>query len=367
MATGRRLTRGLPRSPRRPRRARRPEPDRAVPGRCAACDSGCCRRSRASRPRPRAPTATRPMSGGATRRPSSPSRSPPRTHESTHDRAVWINRLAADDANIRSAVHWAIDSDEAALALRLVAAVWRYWQVDGHLTEGRELAERAIAMPAAQARTVERMWAVAAAGSLAYWQADSEHARGRYEEQLELARALDHEAGRRRRDLQPRPRPVHPGEGPGRRRARRSTRSGSRYRDLGDERGVVRADWALANVDVGRRDDRGGDRDPRAAPGPVRGARRRPVPRDGGRQSRLGELPARPPGRRRALGGPGLRETYAQRDFGSTTITLTTAVLDGGDRRPVRRGSPACGSLRGGVRAVRRSGRRPRSIGSSGT
>ena len=36
-----------------------------------------------------------------------------REHESTHDRAVWIERLAADDANIRSAVHWAIDSDEA--------------------------------------------------------------------------------------------------------------------------------------------------------------------------------------------------------------------------------------------------------------
>src|SRR4029079_1601480 len=64
-----------------------------------------------------------------------------REHEASHDRAAWIDRLAADDANIRSAVRWAIDADEAPLALRLVAAIWRYWQVDRRLVRGLGLGE----------------------------------------------------------------------------------------------------------------------------------------------------------------------------------------------------------------------------------
>ena len=247
-------------------------------------------------------------------------------HESTHDRAVWINRLAADDANIRSAVHWAIDSGEAALALRLVAAVWRYWQVDGHLTEGRELAERAIAMPAAQGRTTERMWAIAAAGSLAYWQADTEHARGRYEEQLELARALDHEAGvvdaiyniGHAQFIEERDPAVVLA-------AVDDVRQ--RYRDLGDERGVARADWALANamLDAGMTEEscatleriliRFEELDDAQyhamAAGSLAWANFRL-----GHQDEAVRWAVR-----------GIRETYAQRDFGSTAITLTTAVL----------------------------------------
>jgi predicted ATPase/class 3 adenylate cyclase len=170
-----------------------------------------------------------------------------REHEATVDRGEWIDRLAADEPNLRAAVHWAIESDEAVLALELVAALWRFWQVDGHLVEGRELAERAIAMPGAQARTVERMWAVAAAGSIAYWQADSAHARVRYREQLELARALDHEEGLV--DGLWNLSSVEFIDNEGTARVRGSLEEvRARYRDLGDERGIARADWAIANV-----------------------------------------------------------------------------------------------------------------------
>ena len=166
--------------------------------------------------------------------------------EGTAAQVPWIERLSVDDANLRAAIRWAIDHD-ARLALRLVAAVWRFWQADGHLTEGRTLADRALELPDAAAPTVERMWAVGAAGSIAYWQADSETAQHRYEEQVALAKTLDDERGiadalfnlahTEYLNL-----------------ADAESARGiledviSRYRDLGDERGVVRAQWAVGNM-----------------------------------------------------------------------------------------------------------------------
>jgi predicted ATPase/class 3 adenylate cyclase len=168
-------------------------------------------------------------------------------YEATWERARWIDRLAVDEPNLRAAVLWAIESGEASLAQRLVYALWRFWQCDGHLVEGKALTERVLAMPNGQGRTVERMWAVAAAGNIVYWQADPKQASAYYEAQLELAKAVSDEAGvadavfnlghvafmgdddveASRAHLED---------------VRR------RYRDLGDDRGVARAEWGEANV-----------------------------------------------------------------------------------------------------------------------
>ena len=53
-----------------------------------------------------------------------------------------------------------------------ILASWRYWQVVGQLAEGSEWAETVIAMPGAQAPTRARMWALGAAGSVAYWRSE---------------------------------------------------------------------------------------------------------------------------------------------------------------------------------------------------
>jgi tetratricopeptide (TPR) repeat protein len=91
---------------------------------------------------------------------------------------------------VRSAIEWAIDSSEVELALRFVAAMWRFWQQDGRLVEATELAEGALVMPGADAPTRERLGALTAAGGIAYWHGRQDDATAHYEEQLELARRL---------------------------------------------------------------------------------------------------------------------------------------------------------------------------------
>ncbi len=107
----------------------------------------------------------------------------------------WIDRLALDQANLRAALRWSIEAGEAELALRFVAASWRYWQIVGQLAEGSDWAEAAIAMPGADAPTIARVRALAAAGSIAYWRSERERSVERYREQLALAQRLADTAG----------------------------------------------------------------------------------------------------------------------------------------------------------------------------
>ncbi len=63
------------------------------------------------------------------------------------DQPRWLDRLALDHANLCSAVRWSIDAGEVELALRFVTSLWRYWQFDGHLAEGHDLADAVLRCP----------------------------------------------------------------------------------------------------------------------------------------------------------------------------------------------------------------------------
>lgn len=106
------------------------------------------------------------------------------------DQPRWLDRLTTDYPNLRAAIRWSIDSGEAELALRFVAAMWRYWQQDGRLVEATELAEIALAMPGAGAPTPARLAALSAAGGIAYWHGRREDSFRHYREELDLARQL---------------------------------------------------------------------------------------------------------------------------------------------------------------------------------
>jgi predicted ATPase/class 3 adenylate cyclase len=101
--------------------------------------------------------------------------------------ARWLDRLSLDHANLRAATRWSIDAGEVELALRFVAASWRFWQLDGHLSEGAEMSDQALALPGADRPTRERLHALAAAGGIAYWRGEAAAAQRLYEEQLALA------------------------------------------------------------------------------------------------------------------------------------------------------------------------------------
>ncbi len=163
---------------------------------------------------------------------------------SRHQRLV-LRRLGADHANFRAAVGWAIDSGNAEAAMRLVRALWRYWQMQGHLQEGNEAASAVLGMPGAAGATVGRVRLLDAAGGLAYWRNDLDTANRYYLEQVELAREVGDKAelanALYNASFTAR---IH--EGNWENTFRLQGEAAELFRELGDERGIVRLDWTLA-------------------------------------------------------------------------------------------------------------------------
>ncbi|MGH8934774.1 MAG: ATP-binding protein [Acidimicrobiia bacterium] len=109
--------------------------------------------------------------------------------------AYWLDRLEREHDNFRAAIAWATETGAAEIALRMGAALWRFWQMRGHLLEGRERAEQALKLPGAARPNPARAAGLEAVGGLAYWQGDIEAARGSYQEALDIQRELDDQAG----------------------------------------------------------------------------------------------------------------------------------------------------------------------------
>ena len=104
------------------------------------------------------------------------------------EQLLCLDHFEAEHGNIRAAMAWAVAGDQAEIALRLLAACWRFWQMRGYLAEGREHANRALALPHGPDHRQARAAALEAAGGIAYWQADLMAARSWYAEALALAR-----------------------------------------------------------------------------------------------------------------------------------------------------------------------------------
>lgn len=162
------------------------------------------------------------------------------------DQVRWLDRLAQEHANLGAAIRWAIEANEVEIAQRLSHATWRYWQLGGHLREGRALADAVLEMPRADEPSPGRMWSFAAAGGLAYWQADTARASALYRAQLETARQIGDRAGEADAYYNLSATDFILGS-----RAEAQVFLGNareRYREIGDDVGFARTDWALANI-----------------------------------------------------------------------------------------------------------------------
>jgi predicted ATPase len=107
------------------------------------------------------------------------------------EQADWFARLDAEEANIRAALAWAIETGQPELALRGARSLWRYWAARGRLDEGRGWLERALALPGAAAVPHDvRADAHNALGNLLGEGGAFTHARAHYEEALALRREL---------------------------------------------------------------------------------------------------------------------------------------------------------------------------------
>lgn len=106
----------------------------------------------------------------------------------------WLARLDAEIDNLLGALAWAAAQPRhRPTALRLAIALWRYWELRGHLGEGRGWLEP-LAAPAEVDPSL-RAHALNAAGVLAHHQSDFTAARRLYRESLALRRELGDRTG----------------------------------------------------------------------------------------------------------------------------------------------------------------------------
>jgi predicted ATPase/class 3 adenylate cyclase len=107
----------------------------------------------------------------------------------------WLDRLEAEQDEIRAAIQRAADDGRIEIALDTAAALWRFWQQRGHLVEGRETLRALLDQPTAASPTKARARALGGFGGVAYWQADTAAAGQAYAEAVNIERGLGDQAG----------------------------------------------------------------------------------------------------------------------------------------------------------------------------
>lgn len=108
---------------------------------------------------------------------------------------LWLDRVESDHANLRTALRWCIEHKDAERGLRLAAALWCFWYVRGHATEGRQLLAVLLGLPEAATASTPRAQALLGAGQLALTQGDHTAAWTSLQESIALYRSIGNERG----------------------------------------------------------------------------------------------------------------------------------------------------------------------------
>jgi predicted ATPase/class 3 adenylate cyclase len=104
--------------------------------------------------------------------------------------AAWLERFDREHDNLRAALRWSVDEPGGGqTALRLAAGLWRFWEIRGHLGEGRAWLSQALAMNDGGASETMAN-ALTGISILASMQGDVPAAVGYLEEGLTVARRL---------------------------------------------------------------------------------------------------------------------------------------------------------------------------------
>jgi non-specific serine/threonine protein kinase len=111
-------------------------------------------------------------------------------------RGEWLVDMEREHQNVHAALEWSdAATGGAEPALRLVAAVWRYWPTRGLSALGRERLTQALGRPGAEAPTAARARALSGAGRLAQRQGALAEARVLLEESLSLCNGFGDHTG----------------------------------------------------------------------------------------------------------------------------------------------------------------------------
>jgi predicted ATPase/DNA-binding XRE family transcriptional regulator/uncharacterized protein HemY len=119
------------------------------------------------------------------------------------DMVMWLDRLETEHDNIRVAMEWASESDVEA-ELRLASALWWFWHIRDHKSEGTEWLERALSIEAMErgdrtptpSRAIIRGKALYVAGFLRIMMWETDIGAALSEESLALFRDLGPEGKR---------------------------------------------------------------------------------------------------------------------------------------------------------------------------
>jgi predicted ATPase/DNA-binding SARP family transcriptional activator len=112
------------------------------------------------------------------------------------EEGVWLERLEAERANLRAALNWCkAEEDGAQAGMQLAGALYRFWEISGHYSEGRAYLSEALAREGAGGRTKERARALNGAGVLGYYQGDYVVSWFLQEESLAIFRELGDRQG----------------------------------------------------------------------------------------------------------------------------------------------------------------------------
>jgi non-specific serine/threonine protein kinase len=125
--------------------------------------------------------------------------------------AEWLSRLKTEHDNLRNALNWAIEAatqgrrlsgdansmpEPAEAALRMAAALWRFWSVSGYFSEGFKLCEAALTIPnMGSVSPAIRAKFLKSAGTLSFLYGNPQLARQQYNESLALLREQGDTAG----------------------------------------------------------------------------------------------------------------------------------------------------------------------------
>lgn len=112
----------------------------------------------------------------------------------TSEQVTWLNRLGAEHDNFRSALGWLEQENGSETRLRIVAALWRFWWMRGHLAEGRGWLQRALDEADGLPDALQAQ-AFSGAGILAESQGDYEPAIALHEKALDIWRSIGDQIG----------------------------------------------------------------------------------------------------------------------------------------------------------------------------
>ena len=103
------------------------------------------------------------------------------------DQRAWVDRLEREHDNLRAALRWFLETEDAEGALRLGSLLGYFWWLGGHLAEGRGWLGEALALDrdgTASSRPAALVWSAV----LAYGQGDGAQAEAQADAALTLAR-----------------------------------------------------------------------------------------------------------------------------------------------------------------------------------